>query len=75
MGRGNGVGALLFSARPDLKRSDLPGFDTLLPLIEEDLYRAHQAAHNVFATTPMPQELQGLLAGSWSIGGARARRR
>jgi len=72
MGRGNGVGALLFSTRPDLKRSDLPGFDTL-PLIEEDLYRVHQAAHNVFETTPMPEDLQGLLAGSWSIGGARAK--
>ncbi|KWT97711.1 HipA-like protein [Variovorax sp. WDL1] len=72
MGRGNGVGALLFSTRPDLKRSDLPGFDTL-PLIEQDLLRVHQAAHNVFATTPMPEELQGLLAGSWSIGGARAK--
>lgn len=72
MGRGNGVGALLFSTRPDLKRADLPGFDTL-PLIEEDLYRVHQAAHNVFATTPMPEDLEGLLAGSWSIGGARAK--
>jgi serine/threonine-protein kinase HipA len=72
MGRGNGVGALLFSTRPDLKRADLPGFDTL-PLIEEDLYRVHQAAHNVFETTPMPEEMEGLLAGSWSIGGARAK--
>lgn len=73
MGRGNGVGALLFSTRPDLKRSDLPGSDTL-PLIEEDLYRVHQAAQNVFAATPpMPEELQGLLAGSWSIGGSCAK--
>ncbi|WP_454909703.1 type II toxin-antitoxin system HipA family toxin [Variovorax gossypii] len=72
MGRGNGVGALLFSTRPDLKREDLPGFDTL-PTIENDLERVHQAAHNVFQTTPMPEDLQGLLAGSWSIGGARAK--
>ena len=72
MGRGNGAGALLFSTRPDLRRADLPGFDTL-PLVEEDLHRVHQAAHNVFAATDMPEELHGLLAGSWSIGGARAK--
>lgn len=72
MGRGNGVGALLFSTRDNLKRSDLPGIDTL-PTIEADLVRVHQAAHNVFSTEPLPEELQGLLAGSWSIGGARAK--
>jgi serine/threonine-protein kinase HipA len=72
MGRGNGVGALLFSMRDNLQRSDLPGVDTL-PSIESDLLRVHQAAHNVFSTEPLPEELQGLLAGSWSIGGARAK--
>jgi serine/threonine-protein kinase HipA len=72
MGRGNGVGALLFSTRNNLKRSDLPGIKTL-PSIEGDLERVHQAAHNVFSTDPLPDALQGLLAGSWSIGGARAK--
>lgn len=72
MGRGNGVGALLFSDSPNLKPSDLPGFETL-PTIEQDLERVHEAAHNVFSKAPLPERLQGLLAGSWSIGGARAK--
>ena len=72
LGRGNGVGALLFASTPSLKRSDLPGMMTL-PTIEHDLQRVHEAAHNVFSADPLPEHLQGLLAGSWSIGGARAK--
>lgn len=72
MGRGNGVGALLFATSDDLKKSDLPKFDSL-PTIEHDLLRVHQAAHNVFNKTPLPENLQGLLDGSWSMGGARAK--
>lgn len=72
MGRGNGVGALLFATTPELSRDDLPGFDTL-PTIENDLQRVHEAAHGVFSKTPLSAEQQGLLAGSWSMGGARAK--
>lgn len=72
LGRGNGVGALLFAATPQLTRGDLPGLLTL-PTIEHDLQRVHEAAHNVFSNDPLPEHLQGLLAGSWSIGGARAK--
>jgi serine/threonine-protein kinase HipA len=72
LGRGNGVGALLFAETPDLARRDLPEFETL-PTVETDLERVHEAAHRVFSTAPLPDHLQGLLAGSWSIGGARAK--
>lgn len=72
MGRGNGVGALLFSESNQLQREHLPSFDTL-PTIEDDLLRVHEAAHNVYNRTPLPSHLQGILAGSWSIGGARAK--
>ena len=72
MGRGNGVGALLFARSPKLTRDDLPGYETL-PTIEHDLERVHQAAHNVFTSQPTPADLEGLLAGTWSIGGARAK--
>lgn len=72
MGRGNGVGALLFAASDNLTRSDLPSFVSL-PTIEHDLSRVHQAAHNVFNKTPLPANLEGLLDGSWSMGGARAK--
>lgn len=72
MGRGNGVGALLFASGPTLCRDDLPAFDSL-PTIEDDLERVHQAAHGVFSKTPLSAEQQGLLAGSWSMGGARAK--
>jgi serine/threonine-protein kinase HipA len=72
MGRGNGVGALLFSDSPALTRADLPSFQTL-PTIERDLLRVHRAVHHVFSKDPMPEALEGLLAGSWSMGGARAK--
>lgn len=72
LGRGNGVGALLFSESEHLRRSDLPSMDTL-PTIEHDLVRVHEAAHSIFSSDPLPSHLQGLLAGSWSIGGARAK--
>jgi serine/threonine-protein kinase HipA len=71
-GRGNGVGALFFSTSPTLDRSDILPMNSL-PLIETDLARAHQAAHNVFSKQPIPQGLDDILAGSWSIGGARAK--
>lgn len=71
-GRGNGVGALIFSESPTLSASDLPCTEAL-PHIECDLESVHQAAHNVFSRTKLPDHLQGLLAGSWSIGGARAK--
>lgn len=47
MGRGNGVGALLFSRGAELTRAELPGLAGL-PSIETDLLRTHQAAHSVF---------------------------
>lgn len=72
MGRGNGVGALLYSASPSLTRDDLPGIASL-PLVEEDLLQVHRAAHNIFEKTPLDQQTRGLLAGSWSMGGARAK--
>lgn len=72
MGRGNGVGALLFALSPNLNREDLPSFITL-PTIEDDLEQVHQAAHGVFSKTPPSQEQRVLLAGSWSMGGARAK--
>lgn len=72
MGRGNGVGALLFATGPTLSRGDLPGLETL-PTIEDDLERVHQAAHGVFSTAPLDEQQQHLLAGSWSMGGARAK--
>lgn len=72
MGRGNGVGALLFSRTPALSRADLPPYGNL-PTIEHDLLRVHQAAHNVFNAVPLPEDQAGLLAGTWSIGGARAK--
>ena len=55
-----------------MTRADLPGFQTL-PTIEHDLLRVHQAAHNVFTKDALPPALEGLLAGSWSMGGARAK--
>ena len=53
MGRGNGVGALLFSRTPALSRADLPAYGNL-PTIEHDLLRVHQAAQSVFNAVPLP---------------------
>lgn len=69
-GRGNGVGALLFSASDSLERADLPRFETL-PTVEDDLERVHEAVQRVESNTPLPERLQGLLGGSWSMGGAQ----
>lgn len=69
-GRGNGVGALFFSTSPELARKDLPTFESL-PTIEEDLERVHEAVHQVEINAPLPEHLQGLLGGSWSMGGAQ----
>lgn len=69
-GRGNGVGALFFSTSTELARRDLPTFASL-PTIEEDLERVHEAVHQVEINAPLPERLQGLLGGSWSMGGAQ----
>lgn len=73
MGRGNGVGSLLFSDSPGLSRQDLPSFESL-PLIEKDLPSLHEAVHQVcLKTEGIHSEAMHWLAGSWSMGGARAK--
>lgn len=73
MGRGNGVGALLFADQPTLTRDSLPGLDAL-PLIERDLTAIHEAVHQVcLKTDPSQNQAADWLAGSWSMGGARAK--
>lgn len=69
-GRGNGVGCLFFATSPSLQRVHLPVFETL-PTVEHDLGLVHEAVHQVEINAPLPPHLQGLLGGSWSMGGAQ----
>lgn len=71
-GRGNGVGALLFSTERQLRCEDVPSVQSL-PSVEQDLERTHAAVHQVELAQPLDATNEGLLAGSWSIGGARAK--
>lgn len=73
MGRGTGVGALLFSDKPTLTRDGWPGFDSLAR-IERDLPAIHEAVHQVCLKTDacQSQAIQWL-AGSLAMGGARAK--
>jgi serine/threonine-protein kinase HipA len=73
MGRGNGVGALLFSDSPLNTRAALPNLSSL-PNIEHDLEALHAAVHQVSLNTKdSHQQAVDWLAGSWSMGGARAK--
>ena len=72
-GRGNGVGALFFSNSPTFTYTDLPT-SNLLPSLERDLLKAHQQAHGILLKTgSLPAQPENVLAGSFSIGGARAK--
>lgn len=71
-GRGNGIGCLLFSTKPGLTRQDLPTLQSL-PTIEEDLLKVHEAVQQVHTNQPLAKNIQDLLGGSWSMGGARSK--
>ncbi len=69
LGRGNTVGALVFSETESLAENAMVPIASYPDL--DDLQAAAQAVRNVETGTANDALAQELLAGSWSIGGAR----